>query len=90
MAAEHFKKASFHVAKSVLNSKHIVKMLEKYLKVSKLDVYCSILLFLGQGRKRSSFILMMYFATIAACDFHIRWKEAKLLSFFLMHSLSLQ
>ncbi|XP_066470329.1 A-kinase anchor protein 8 isoform X2 [Tiliqua scincoides] len=32
MAAEHFKKASFHVAKSVLNSKHIVKMLEKYLK----------------------------------------------------------
>lgn len=35
MAAEHFKKASFHVAKSVLNSKHIVKMLEKYLKVSK-------------------------------------------------------
>uniref|UniRef100_G1KTQ5 A-kinase anchoring protein 8 n=1 Tax=Anolis carolinensis TaxID=28377 RepID=G1KTQ5_ANOCA len=32
MAAEHFKKTSFHVAKSVLNSKHIVKMLEKYLK----------------------------------------------------------
>ncbi|XP_060096711.1 A-kinase anchor protein 8 isoform X2 [Heteronotia binoei] len=32
MAAEHFKKASFHVAKSVLNSKHIVKMLEMYLK----------------------------------------------------------
>uniref|UniRef100_A0A6J0TWI4 A-kinase anchor protein 8 isoform X1 n=1 Tax=Pogona vitticeps TaxID=103695 RepID=A0A6J0TWI4_9SAUR len=32
MAADHFKKASFHVAKSVLNSKHIVKMLEKYLK----------------------------------------------------------
>uniref|UniRef100_A0A2D4KDZ9 C2H2 AKAP95-type domain-containing protein n=1 Tax=Micrurus paraensis TaxID=1970185 RepID=A0A2D4KDZ9_9SAUR len=31
-AAEHFKKASFHIAKSVLNSKHIVKMLEKYLK----------------------------------------------------------
>ncbi|XP_060620412.2 A-kinase anchor protein 8 isoform X1 [Anolis sagrei] len=32
IAAEHFKKTSFHVAKSVLNSKHIVKMLEKYLK----------------------------------------------------------
>lgn len=34
MAAEQFKKTSLHVAKSVLNNKHIVKMLEKYLKVS--------------------------------------------------------
>ncbi|KAF1527607.1 A-kinase anchor protein 8, partial [Eudyptes sclateri] len=32
MAAEQFKKTSLHVAKSVLNNKHIVKMLEKYLK----------------------------------------------------------
>lgn len=31
-AAEQFKKTSLHVAKSVLNNKHIVKMLEKYLK----------------------------------------------------------
>nr|XP_014350049.1 PREDICTED: A-kinase anchor protein 8 [Latimeria chalumnae] len=30
--AEQFKKTSLHVAKSVLNNKHIVKMLEKYLK----------------------------------------------------------
>jgi hypothetical protein len=33
LAAEQFKKTSLHVAKSVLNNKHIVKMLEKYLKV---------------------------------------------------------
>ncbi|XP_076775759.1 A-kinase anchor protein 8 isoform X2 [Arvicanthis niloticus] len=32
LAAEQFKKTSLHVAKSVLNNKHIVKMLEKYLK----------------------------------------------------------
>ncbi|NXF13969.1 AKAP8 protein, partial [Smithornis capensis] len=32
MAAEQFKKTSLHVAKSVLNNKHIVKMLEKYLQ----------------------------------------------------------
>ena len=32
LAAEQFKKTSLHVAKSVLNSRHIVKMLEKYLK----------------------------------------------------------
>ncbi|XP_049643654.1 A-kinase anchor protein 8 [Suncus etruscus] len=32
LAAEQFKKASLHVAKSVLNNRHIVKMLEKYLK----------------------------------------------------------
>ncbi|XP_048198442.1 A-kinase anchor protein 8 [Perognathus longimembris pacificus] len=32
MAAEQFKKTSLHVAKSVLNNRHIVKMLEKYLK----------------------------------------------------------
>ncbi|XP_029440124.1 A-kinase anchor protein 8 [Rhinatrema bivittatum] len=31
-AAEHYKKTSLHVAKSVLNNKHIVKMLEKYLR----------------------------------------------------------
>ncbi|KAG2470557.1 AKAP8 protein, partial [Polypterus senegalus] len=30
--ADNFKKTSLHVAKSVLNNKHIVKMLEKYLK----------------------------------------------------------
>ncbi|XP_058863850.1 A-kinase anchor protein 8-like isoform X2 [Acipenser ruthenus] len=30
--AEQFKKSSLHVAKSVLNNKHIVTMLEKYLK----------------------------------------------------------
>ena len=33
LAAEQFKKTSLHVAKSVLNNRHIVKMLEKYLKV---------------------------------------------------------
>ncbi|XP_036095798.1 A-kinase anchor protein 8 isoform X1 [Molossus molossus] len=32
LAAEQFKKTSLHVAKSVLNNRHIVKMLEKYLK----------------------------------------------------------
>ncbi|XP_060038313.1 A-kinase anchor protein 8 isoform X2 [Erinaceus europaeus] len=32
VTAEEFKKASLHVAKSVLNNRHIVKMLEKYLK----------------------------------------------------------
>ncbi|KAM4888825.1 A-kinase anchor protein 8 [Thomomys bottae] len=32
VAAEQFKKTSLHVAKSVLNNRHIVKMLEKYLK----------------------------------------------------------
>ncbi|KAL1776034.1 A-kinase anchor protein 8 [Sigmodon hispidus] len=32
LAAEQFKKTSLHVANSVLNNKHIVKMLEKYLK----------------------------------------------------------
>ncbi|NXM88422.1 AKAP8 protein, partial [Oenanthe oenanthe] len=32
LAAEQFKKTSLHVAKSVLNNKHIVKMLEKYLQ----------------------------------------------------------
>lgn len=32
LAAEQFKRTSLHVAKSVLNNKHIVKMLEKYLK----------------------------------------------------------
>ncbi|XP_062367807.1 A-kinase anchor protein 8 isoform X6 [Cinclus cinclus] len=34
LAAEQFKKSSLHVAKSVLNNKHIVKMLEKYLQVT--------------------------------------------------------
>lgn len=60
MAAEHFKKASFHVAKSVLNSKHIVKMLEKYLKVSKQNVSRSVLLFLGQGSRSSSLVLTVF------------------------------
>ncbi|KAK2104664.1 A-kinase anchor protein 8 [Saguinus oedipus] len=32
LAAEQFKKTSLHVAKSVLNNRHIVNMLEKYLK----------------------------------------------------------
>ncbi|XP_006876890.1 PREDICTED: A-kinase anchor protein 8 [Chrysochloris asiatica] len=32
LAAEQFKKTSLHVAKSVLNNRHIVKMLEKYLR----------------------------------------------------------
>ncbi|XP_063038501.1 uncharacterized protein LOC134433663 [Melospiza melodia melodia] len=32
LAAEQFKKTSLHVAKSVLNNKHIVRMLEKYLQ----------------------------------------------------------
>nr|XP_033779968.1 A-kinase anchor protein 8 isoform X2 [Geotrypetes seraphini] len=31
-ASEHYKKTSLHVAKSVLNNKHIVKMLDKYMK----------------------------------------------------------
>uniref|UniRef100_A0A2D4LEY7 C2H2 AKAP95-type domain-containing protein n=1 Tax=Micrurus spixii TaxID=129469 RepID=A0A2D4LEY7_9SAUR len=60
-AAEHFKKASFHIAKSVLNSKHIVKMLEKYLKVRKQDICCSVQLLSEQWSRNSSLVLTEHF-----------------------------
>ncbi|XP_017695436.1 PREDICTED: A-kinase anchor protein 8-like [Lepidothrix coronata] len=49
MAAEQFKKTSLHVAKSVLNNKHIVKMLEKYLKAKRKRSAFGSLLFPGNA-----------------------------------------